>query len=123
VPVWAAEGLGGSSLSVVVAFDVDGTLEVGDPKGPIKLEEVKRLKEAGFTVGIVGAKEKVEGLLRGLDFYMEGDPFKEKNLKELMRRYRPKLAIYVADRPSDREAALKAGFCYVKSDDFKLGDL
>lgn len=103
---------------VLVAFDVDGTLEVGSPPGPIRLEAVRRLKERGLIVGIVGAKEKVEAALRGLDFYMGGDPHKERNLRELAARYRPALAIYVADRPSDREAALKAGFCYVRPDDF-----
>lgn len=106
--------------SVLVAFDVDGTLEVGDPRGPIKLDDVRRLKEAGLIVGIVGAREKVEGRLVGLDFYMEGDPYKERNLKELASRFKPALAIYVADRPSDREAALRAGFCYLKPDDFSL---
>jgi hypothetical protein len=106
-------------LPFVVAFDVDGTLEYGDPEGPIKLERVKQLKDEGFSVGIIGAREKVENLLPNLDFYSPGDPLKPEGLREVKERFNPIMGIYVADRASDREAALQTGFCFMYADDFR----
>jgi hypothetical protein len=37
-------------VDVVIAFDVDGTLECGGPPGIIKIETVKRLKPEDFVV-------------------------------------------------------------------------
>ena len=36
---------------VLVSFDIDGTLEVGDPPGVIGLDVVRRAKALGFVVG------------------------------------------------------------------------
>jgi len=107
-------------LRVLLAFDVDGTLACGSPPGPIKPELLVRLKEAGFIVGIVGNYERALSEARGLDFYLEGDPFKAENLARVASAFKPCLAIYVADLPSDREAALKAGFIYVSPRDLPL---
>jgi hypothetical protein len=103
----------------VIAFDVDGTLKYGDPEGPIGLERVKQLKEEGFTVGIIGAKDKVEKLLPGLDFYYQGDAVKFVYLKEVKERFNSIMGIYVADMESDRKAALEAGFCFIYANDFR----
>lgn len=35
----------------VLSFDIDGTLEVGEPPGPITLAMVRRAKELGYLVG------------------------------------------------------------------------
>ncbi|MCR2764374.1 HAD family hydrolase [Microbacterium sp. zg.B48] len=35
----------------MVSFDIDGTLEIGDPKGPVTLGFVSRLREAGLVIG------------------------------------------------------------------------
>jgi hypothetical protein len=40
-----------SALSILISFDIDGTLETGDPPGPIKIEMVRKLKDDGFIVG------------------------------------------------------------------------
>lgn len=37
--------------SLLVSFDIDGTLEVGHPPGPVTLELVRRLKQGGHRVG------------------------------------------------------------------------
>ena len=104
----------------MIAFDVDGTLEVGNPPGPIKLSKLKRLKEFGLIVGIVGSFKKVKGVLPNLDFYYPGHPHKPKYLREIRERYNPALAIYVGDEEADRLAALNAGFIYVRPEDFPL---
>lgn len=103
----------------VIAFDVDGTLEYGDPKGPVELKRVKELKDEGFTVGIIGAKEKVEHLIPGLDFYYRGDSVKFVFLKEVKEKFSSIIGIYVADMESDRRAALEAGFCFINANDFR----
>ena len=35
----------------LVSFDIDGTLEAGDPPGPITFDIVRRAKELGYVVG------------------------------------------------------------------------
>jgi hypothetical protein len=105
-------------MNVVIAFDVDGTLECGNPPGLIKIETVKRLKERGFIVGIIGAYKKVQQHINNLDFYLSGDPHKPENLRKVHETYKPTFCIYVADLPSDRVAALENGFSYIKSEDF-----
>jgi len=106
-------------MKVLIAFDVDGTLECGNPPGPIRLERVRLLKEAGFTVGIIGALERVMPKLPNLDFYYPGDPHKPEGLKEVKEKFKPLLAIYVADLPSDRKSALKLSYSYIHSIDFR----
>ncbi|RLI05644.1 hypothetical protein DRO26_01605 [Candidatus Bathyarchaeota archaeon] len=110
-------------MVVVVVFDVDGTLESGNPAGPIKLETVRKLKEKGLTVGIVGAYERVQDKLSNLDFYFGGDPYKPENLRKIREKYKPTLAVYVADLPTDRNTALKTGFCYIRPEDFTLPEV
>lgn len=43
---------------VVVSFDIDGTLEVGDPAGPIGLTVVRRAIDLGYVVGSASDRVK-----------------------------------------------------------------
>jgi hypothetical protein len=38
-------------MAIVLSFDIDGTLELGDPPGPVTIEMVRRAHELGFIVG------------------------------------------------------------------------
>ena len=38
-------------MAKLISFDIDGTLEVGDPPGIITLDMVRKAKELGFWVG------------------------------------------------------------------------
>jgi len=38
-------------MAIVLSFDIDGTLEVGDPPGGITIEMVRRAHELGYVVG------------------------------------------------------------------------
>ena len=35
----------------LISFDIDGTLEVGDPPGTITLDMVRKVKELGYVIG------------------------------------------------------------------------
>ena len=36
---------------VLVSFDIDGTLESGDPPGPVTMDIVRRAKSLGYVIG------------------------------------------------------------------------
>ncbi|MDA4132126.1 MAG: hypothetical protein OK454_03250 [Thaumarchaeota archaeon] len=49
----------------VFAFDVDGTLDVGDPPGPVMLEQLVWLKMQGNVIGLCGNYGAVFRTVRG----------------------------------------------------------
>ena len=38
-------------MVILISFDIDGTLEVGDPPGVLTMEFVRKTQEAGILVG------------------------------------------------------------------------
>jgi hypothetical protein len=38
-------------VMILVSFDIDGTLEAGDPPGPIPMQQVRRAKDLGYLIG------------------------------------------------------------------------
>ena len=38
-------------MADLISFDIDGTLEMGDPRGSVTIEMVRRVKEKGNLVG------------------------------------------------------------------------
>ena len=38
-------------MAFLISFDIDGTMEFGDPAGGVTVEMVRRAKELGFIVG------------------------------------------------------------------------
>jgi hypothetical protein len=46
-----AEPPGGARVAKLIRFDIDGTLEVGDPPGTITMEMVRRAQALGYLIG------------------------------------------------------------------------
>ncbi len=40
-----------SAPVILVSFDIDGTMEFGDPPGPVTLDHVRRARELGYVIG------------------------------------------------------------------------
>src|SRR5713101_7006059 len=49
--IFAALKPGGTCLTKLISFDIDGTLEVGDPPGIITMDMVRRTQALGYLIG------------------------------------------------------------------------
>jgi hypothetical protein len=49
-------------MAKLLSFDIDGTLEIGEPPGPITVDMVRRAKELGYLVG--SCSDRPSGLQR-----------------------------------------------------------
>src|SRR4051794_1215487 len=51
LPPLAGEGWDGGTLAKLISFDIDGTLEVGDPPGYITIARVREALQLGYIIG------------------------------------------------------------------------
>jgi len=100
---------------IVLAFDCDGTLDFGNPAGPVKLSWLKKLDTSeGIAVVMVSPSAKGRGFVERLD----GDRLANLNV---VRRDWPEavLYIYISDN-NDEDLAWKADFVHVHPKNFRL---
>ena len=62
----------------LVSFDIDGTLEVGDPPGQVAINVVRRARELGSALEGLAYVEKVEPVETNLIFFKLTDAIKER---------------------------------------------
>ena len=55
---------GASNAKRLISFDIDGTLEIGEPPGPITLAMVRRARALGYLVG--SCSDRPAGLQRAM---------------------------------------------------------
>lgn len=107
---------GGKALSnIIIAFDVDGTLEISG--GPIPVRRLQELRMAGVVVGVVGNWELAIKKINALDFYQAGIPDKASILRALGAGRA--LKIYVGNELADKVQAEKAGWIFIWAKDFR----
>lgn len=100
----------------LISFDIDGTLEFGDPPGLVTVDIVRRARELGFIVGscsdrTLGAQARlwqVAGL--AVDFMVL-----KQNLDTVRRDFTLASYLHVGDTPLDSRMAAAAGFEFVHS--------
>ena len=97
---------------VLVSFDIDGTLEVGDPAGPIKLELVRRAKSLGYIVGSASDRVRSDQHSLWSRHAIEMDFVGHKHkLDEVRERFATaKRFIHIGDTDVDRHYAKIHGF-------------
>jgi len=102
-------------LSVIVAFDVDDTLEISGGRIPVK--HLLDLRKAGVIVGVVGNWELAIKHIKGLDFYQAGIPSKAEILRAIGEG--KALKLYVGDLESDRHEARRAGWNFIHVNEYQ----
>jgi hypothetical protein len=105
-------------LRILLSFDIDGTLETGDPPGPITLDMVRNAKEIGCIIGsasdrsITSQKEMWERHNIVVDFVSN-----KHVLTEIKQRFEADYYLHMGDRELDRQFALEAEFEFMWMDE------
>ena len=104
-------------MKILISFDIDGTLEVGDPPGPVTLDMVRRAQELGCIIGTcsdrpLGAQQE---LMSSQHIHMDFVSLKHK-LDEVKQTFSAEQYFHIGDSELDRQFAQRAGFDFVKMD-------
>jgi len=96
---------------LLVSFDIDGTLEVGDPPGGVTLDMVRRAKAAGIIVGSCSDRPSSAQRNIWLNAGIEVDFVSVKHkLIEVKDKHSAERYFHIGDRDLDEQAAALAGF-------------
>lgn len=102
---------------LVLSFDIDGTLEIGDPPGIIPIALVRRAKQLGYLVGscsdrpISFQQAMWERLHVAADFTVL-----KHRLADLKSRFDAAAYYHVGDTDIDEHFAVVAGFLFLRAD-------
>ena len=99
-------------MLVLISFDIDGTLEVGDPPGVLTMDMVRLVRKKGFLIGscsdrtLSGQRAIWDRHDIRVDFVVS-----KQMLPDLKARFEADVYCHIGDREDlDRRYALDAGF-------------
>ena len=99
-------------MVILISFDIDGTLEVGDPPGILTMELVRRTQEKGYLIGscsdrpMSGQQAIWDQHNIPVDFVVS-----KQMLPDVKARFQADVYYHIGDREDlDRKYALDAGF-------------
>ena len=101
-------------MKILISFDIDGTLEVGDPPGPVTLDMVRRARESGCIIGTCSDRP-----LRAQQELMDRNNIQvdfvslKHNMREVRTAFEVERYYHVGDSELDRHFALRAGFDFL----------
>lgn len=104
----------------LITFDIDGTMEFGDPPGILTQEHVNYFRSKGAIVGSASDRPVSSQWSMWGDYGMELDfVILKHRMPELREKY-PDAETYwhVGDRPLDQQTARAAGFTFFWPDQF-----
>ncbi len=97
---------------ILISFDIDGTLEVGDPPGVLTMEMVRRAQAKGILIGscsdrtMSGQRAIWEQHNISVDFVVP-----KHRLPEVKEKFDAEVYYHIGDREDlDKKYALEAGF-------------
>ncbi|MFN0093844.1 MAG: HAD family hydrolase [Dehalococcoidia bacterium] len=98
-------------MAFLISFDIDGTMEFGDPPGGITVEMVLRAQELGFLIG--SCSDRFPSAQRSLwetrevrvDFVAA-----KHMLPDIRDRFAADRYLHIGDRDIDKQLAEQAGF-------------
>lgn len=105
-------------MRVLLSFDIDGTLETGDPPGPVTLEMVKRARDLGCIIGSASDRSITAQKAMWERNEIEVDFVANKHLLSgIKERFEVDYYLHMGDRELDRQFAREAGFEFIWMDE------
>ena len=99
-------------MAILLSFDIDGTLELGDPPGGVTVEMVRRARDLGFIVGSCSDRPLSSQRKMWAELDMEPDFVASKHqLGKVKAQFEDADGFYqMGDRDTDFAAAQENGF-------------
>jgi hypothetical protein len=101
----------------LISFDIDWTLEVGDPPGLVTMDMVRAIKALGYLMGS-GSDRPLSNqrhLWEGHHIVVDFMALKHR-LAEVKTQFRAEAYYHIGDTDMDRFLADRAGFRFVRAD-------
>ena len=107
----------GASTPRLVSFDIDGTLEVGDPPGIVTIALVRRAKQLGYLVGSCSDRPVTyqQTVWQRLDIAPDFTVLKHR-LADVRARFSAGAYYHIGDTDVDHHYATDAGFHFLRAD-------
>jgi hypothetical protein len=101
-------------LKILLSFDIDGTLETGDPPGPVTLDMVRRAREMGCIIGSASDRSisSQTAMWERSDIVVDFVANKHV-LAEIKQRFEADFYLHLGDRELDRQFAREAEFDFM----------
>ena len=104
-------------MAKLISFDIDGTLEVGDPPGIITLHMVRQAKSLGYLIGSCSDRtiSYQQRLWYQHEIMVDFTVLKHR-LADVKACFRAEAYYHIGDTDMDHFFANQAGFRFVKAD-------
>ena len=106
-------------MAILISFDIDGTMEVGDPPGPLTMDMARIAQRKGFLIG--SCSDRPPSAQRRIwdDHNITVDFVTPKHmLADVKARFEAEQYYHIGDREDlDRQNALRAGFEFLWPDE------
>jgi hypothetical protein len=102
----------------LVSFDIDGTLEVGDPPGRLDLDLVRHALRLGYVVGSCSDRtiRNQQEIWADAQIEVHFTALKHR-LDDVRERFEARRYVHIGDTDVDRHFAVRAGFEFCHVDD------
>ena len=104
---------------ILISFDIDGTLEVGDPPGVLTMDMVRTVQEKGFLIGSCSDRPPSSQRAIWNEHNIPVDFAVPKHmLSEVKAQFEADAYYHIGDREDlDKRYALEAGFEFLWPDE------